>query len=153
MQTIQIKRLDESIPPPTGNPFDLFVWDSVPMLEAGGADCGIHMVETGIEITLPKGYSLRVEGAGDYWCLDSIVLKDVSVRLLILGMGEPKEGEKVGRATIVADDMPAVRFVEMSPSGGRIVRGDAVRADVPFVGKDMSGIQFAAEDKVDEDSC
>jgi len=132
MLMIVLKKVEEGIPPPTGNPFPLFVSD-----RWGDPRVGIWTIDTGLELTLPGrvgevGLEI-LPGFGSQilsWSLAGYRVPfgpELPKGRLVVAAIAPrfKEGEPFASACVVEMKKVGVRFVQRGPEGGRVIRGDA----------------------------
>ena len=131
MNTIVINKIEDGVPPPTGNGFSIVAHE----IYTYGMSHE-RLVDTGLEISVPPDHTLDIHGV-DFlvmsWTLDGHKLANSPIpiewpkgRLIVLLYGPlVKEGTKIGEVFVVEQKKAPIRFIQRTPDGGRIVRGDA----------------------------
>jgi hypothetical protein len=130
MNTIIIKKIEDGIQPPTGNPFPIFA-HAIYTYQMSNA----YIIDTGLEISIPSDHVLNIVGTpmlmASSWTIGGFRLPSSPTewpkgRIIVVMCGSlVKEGTKVGDVYIVRQKISGIRFVQHTPEGGRIVRGDS----------------------------
>ena len=126
MISLEIRRLDEEMPLPGGNPLKLYVSDYsklyVPTSNYDGKQW-FYEVFTGLEIQLPDDLEMRVQ-THDGYVLGHRMDKEKGLVVCVTS-SPPDEGEHFATATIIHAEKAKVRFLEVVKGGGRMRTGDA----------------------------
>ena len=128
MYNINIKRIDDSVPIPVGNPFKVVCWELV-----GCLSNNLMQIRTGLffnDIDEEK-YEFEAESnsSGYFWVIKTKLIENELVLLVgsAVGCTNHKKGDIVASVSIVKKkELETVRFIEKNKSGGRIIAGDAV---------------------------
>lgn len=124
MVTIIVNKVEDGVPPPNGNGFSLCVHE---VDELGG---GYYRVDTGVSVSIPEGFNLRVDSTEQWIVLGWTIRKGRLVIVVASAIGKrPIKKEMVASAWIYKDCLETVRFRQRGESGGRIIRGDAKVVD------------------------
>ena len=128
MTTIQIKVTDER-PPPTGNPFKLYVskadvgWTNIQWIQ------GIVEMRCGLKLWLPDDMKLEVVSSAPGLYVLGCRIEDGEIFLMTMQHGKSWDEilDKGYLATVaIVENTPAkVRFMNKDAKGRRIVTGDA----------------------------
>lgn len=142
MQIIVLNKVEEGIQPPTGNGFPVFVNNHKDVFMGGVLGLQSFTVDTGLNISLPKGFTIEVEsligfqmdwslagmevgrgnGEKEYIPEGRILLKSYNTSIEINKFRE--EGKPIAKIWIVKRQVEKIRFMEMAKDGGRVIRGD-----------------------------
>ena len=118
--TVVIESVEEGLRPPTGNGFPVCVH----RVHRGGP----WLIDSGLSFEIPRERFLRLESVGQF-IVTGWTLKDGRLFVLVDSERRPMETEQVASAWILAYEKVSLRFVQKSPFGGRLIRGDAKVAD------------------------
>lgn len=125
MHTIEIKKND-LLPPPTGNPIELY---SLSVTEL--AD-DVYRVSTGLWLGLPSSIGMEFEAIkSGLWITGHQMVDELVVIVLcdqFQTISEDSENP-FAKVYLTERETVRVRFIERSPEGGRIVRGEAVKIE------------------------
>jgi hypothetical protein len=152
LQTIIINKVEDGIKPPMGNGFEVFVND---LHGSGYINSPDFIIDTGLEIELPKNTTIEVEsllGFSMDWSLLGMENLDMPRGRLLLKTKESEanrfknEGKPVAKVWIVKRQVEKIRFMQKAEGGGRIVRGDRKIANSVEAGGTESGEQVPGPD-------
>jgi hypothetical protein len=151
LQIIVINKIEDGIQPPTGNGFPVFVFN---LWRFGFIESSDFIVDTGLEISLPKGFAIEVESLISFqmdWSLSG--MKDMAPKgRLLLKSTDPnlnklkEEKTPIAKVWIVKRQVEKIRFLEKAPEGGRVIRGEGKIADSVETGSVESREQIPSTD-------
>jgi hypothetical protein len=151
MKTVVIK-VKDGIKPPTGNGFEVFVNG---LYSEGYINHPSFLIDTGLEIVLPKNTTIEVEPLIGFSLDWSLLGKD--------GIGMPKgrlllktqqsdvnyfraENKPVAKIWIVKREVEKIRFMQTAKEGGRVIRGEGKVANSIETGDSESREQIPESD-------
>lgn len=142
--TVVIEKVEDKIPPPTGNGFPVHAHKVYGIMPPWRVDSGLGM-------KIPKGYPLRLESAGKFiitgWSVAGgrlmVLVEPIEPGFPSAPEVSPEEGELVATAWVGQYERVPIRFVERPQEGGRVIRGDAKVVDCTESGDAESGEQVS----------
>lgn len=130
LQTIIINKIEDNIKPPTGNGFEVFVNG---LYGDGYINNPNFIIDTGLEIVLPKNTTIEVESligfSLDWSLLGKENIEMPKGRLLLKTKQSDvsyfrEQNKPVAKIWIVKRQVEKIRFMEKAPEGGRVIRGE-----------------------------
>jgi hypothetical protein len=124
MKTVVINKIEDGVPPPTGNGFDIYQYRRI------GVD---NIYDTGLEISLPKDMTLEIEPEEGIiirgWTLSWGKIWDshgdfIDTNRLVVEVKSKEPFQKIGKVWIVKREIEKIRFMQTAKEGGRVIRGE-----------------------------
>jgi hypothetical protein len=126
MKTVVINHIEDGIQPPTGNGFQVFIFNLINSVSLNS----LVIVDTGLDISLPNDCTLEVKSLIGFqmdWSLSSIEDKGrLLLRTTDQNLNRLKEEKKpIAKVWIVKREVEKIRFMEKSKDGGvRVIKGE-----------------------------